>query len=69
MSENICEEIDELLKVLQAHGVRSAKIGDMSFELGPPPAKASEMHPADLAAAEVRRRREQDELLYLSSGG
>lgn len=70
--------IEQLLKVLQASGVRQCKIGEMSFELGPVPnvyrppfpgLSIPSAGPADETpdARLFRQKREFDELLYAST--
>ncbi len=66
-SEQIAQ-IEALLRVLQAEGVRSCTINDMSFELGPvPPRKPVEPETPEQYAKRVQR--EYETLLYASAGG
>lgn len=68
MSEAI-EDLEHVLKTLQAYGVRAAKLGDWSFDFAPMPPKPQEYGPLDAKAIDERKRRELDELLFASSGG
>lgn len=68
------DHLEKMLRVLQANGVRSCKIGEMAFELGNiyKPSVGAYVQPASGDSPEETLRRQQkelEELMFASAGG